>query len=214
MLTSFALASLLWISPFASDVACVPVDPTPVPVDEELRKIYASGRSYTDFLGAATRRVELWHENTERSAEIDPALVARARAVGGNWKFLAVAIDSCSDSVSTIPYLARLVAMVDGLDMRVVDPTTGRGIMESHPTRDGRASTPTVLLLDPSFEEAGCFIERPPELKTWILEEGFSSNEVYPRKMAWYEEDAGHHTVEAFVEMLEAAAAGGDSVCR
>jgi len=183
-------------------------------MDEELQEIYDSGRSYTDFLGSATRRAELWHGNTEKAEGIDLALVARARAVGGSWKFLAVAVDSCSDSVSTIPYLAELVAMVDGLDMRVVDPTTGRGVMESHPTRDGRASTPTVLLLDDQYEEAGCFIERPPELKTWILEEGFSSEEVYPQKMEWYDEDAGHHTVQAFVEMLEAAAAGGAAICR
>ena len=214
MLTSFVLASLMSLSALTPGVVCLNGAPVAVPVDDELRKIYASGRSYTDFLDAATRRVELWRENTERSMGIDPALVARAHAVGGTWKFLVVAIDSCSDSVSTIPYLARLVAMVDGLDMRVVDPTTGRGIMESHPTPDGRGSTPTVLLLNTSFEEAGCFIERPPELKTWLLEEGFPNHEVYPRKMTWYEEDAGHHTVEAFVEMLEAAAAGDDSICR
>jgi len=212
MLTSAALATLMWLSPFAPDVVCA--DATPVPINDELRQIYESGRSYTDFIDAAARRAELWHGNTERAAGIDPALVARARAVGGTWRFLAVAIDACSDSVSTIPYLAQLIALVDGLDLRVVDPTTGRGIMQSHPTRDGRASTPTVLLLDESYEEAGCFIERPPELKTWILEEGFSSEEVYPRKMEWYENDAGHHTVEAFVEMLEAAAAGGDPICR
>jgi len=121
-------------------------------------------------------------------------------------------VDSCSDSVSTIPYLARLVAMVEGLDMRVVDPSAGRSIMESHRTVDGRASTPTVLLLDDQFEEAGCFIERPPALKTWILEEGFSGDAVYENKMAWYADDAGHDTVEAFVEMLEAATSGA-TIC-
>ena len=124
-----------------------------------------------------------------------------------------MAVDSCSDSVSTIPYLAQLVDMVDGLEMRVVDPTTGLSIMESHRTLAGRASTPTILLLNEDFDEVGCFIERPPALKDWILEEDFSSQEIYPQKMEWYDRDSGYHTVEIFVEMLEAAASGAATIC-
>ena len=102
--------------------------------------------------------------------------------------------------------------MVEGLDMRIVDSTVGRSIMGSHRTVDGRASTPTVLLLNDQYEEAGCFIERPPALKTWILEEGFSGDGVYDNKMEWYADDAGEGTVEAFVEMLEAATSGA-TIC-
>lgn len=186
----------------------------PTAGDEALRALYRSGIPYEAFLADARRRVELWHGNTERSAAIEPSLVERARAVGGVWHVLAVAVDSCSDSVSTIPYLAELVARVDGMNLRIVDPTAGRSVMESHPTPDGRAATPTVLLLDDSFDEAGCFIERPPALQDWIRERpGMSSQEIYEGKMAWYDEDGGRGTVEAFVEMLEAAAEGR-SVCR
>jgi len=199
-------------------VVCLDGEATPVVAsgihaDDELRSLYEGGRSYEVFLDNATQRAELWHGNTEKSEGIDMALVNRARAVGGTWHFLAVAIDSCSDSVSTIPYLARLVSMVDGLEMRVVDPTAGRGVMESHRTPDGRPSTPTVLVLNDEWEEVGCFIERPPELQTWILEEAFGADEVFPNKMAWYAEDAGDNTVEAFVETLEAAARG-EAICR
>lgn len=225
---SMALSALLAISPSGKDATCrdlsfVPpaiVSPGAVgpaaagSVDPELRALYLSGRSYRDFLGGATRRTELWHGNTERGEEIDASLVERARAVGGTWHFLAVAVDSCSDSVSTIPYLGGLVALVPGLEMRVVDSTAGRAVMESHRTPDGRAATPTVLLLDADHDEAGCFIERPPELQTWILENSdWSGQQVYERKMAWYDEDGGSGTVEAFVEMLEAAARG-ETVCR
>ncbi|NNF14460.1 MAG: hypothetical protein HKN72_14625 [Gemmatimonadetes bacterium] len=183
-------------------------------IDEELQALYRSGRSYADFLETATRRTELWHGNTGRAEDLDPTLLRRARAVEGTWYFLAVAVDSCSDSVSTIPYLAHLVAMVPGLQMRVVDSAAGRAVMESHPTPDGRAATPTVLLLDADFDEAGCFIERPPELQTWILENSeWSGQQVYEQKMEWYDKDAGHGTVEAFVEMLESAAEGA-SICR
>lgn len=186
----------------------------PQAVDETLEALYRSGISYETFLADARARVELWRANTERSAMIDASLVERARAVDGTWHFLAVTVDSCSDSVSTIPFLAELVARVDGLSLRIVDPTAGRSVMEAHRTPDGRAATPTVLLLDDTFEEAGCFIERPPALQEWIRERpGLSSEEVYEGKMAWYDEDGGRGTVEAFVEMLEAASEGG-SICR
>ena len=239
MLSPALLAALLALpAPAAPDAPCVEVGPvpvlaaavdrTPARADDELRATYEQGRSYRDFLGAATRRAETWHGNTEQAAHpqfagdlgleeqaaaIDPALVARARALGGTWRFLAVAVDSCSDSVSTIPYLAELVARVEGLDMRIVDASVGRAIMESHRTPDGRPSTPTVLLLDAEWEERGCFIERPPALQTWILEEGFSADQVFANKMRWYAEDAGQNTVEAFVEMLEAATRG-ETICR
>ena len=192
---------------------CSDVSRSTSKLDNELRDIYESGRPYTEFLSSARRRAELWIGNTEKAEQIDSHLVARARAVGGSWRLLAVAVDSCSDSVSTIPYLAQLVDMVDGLEMRVVDPTTGLSIMESHRTLDGRASTPTILLLNEDFDEVGCFIERPPALKDWILEEDFSSQEMYPQKMEWYDRDSGYHTVEIFVEMLEAAASGAAAIC-
>lgn len=208
MITALAMAGVLALSPVSTDGRCVD-RPGPA-ADDELRRMYEGGRDYTEFLDAATRRAELWHGNTELAQGIDPALVARARAVGGSWHLLAVAIDACSDSVNTIPYLAQLVSMVDGLEMRIVDSTVGRSIMEAHPTPDGRPATPTVVLLDDDFEERGCFIERPPTLQTWILENDgvLSSDDIYEQKMAWYEDDSGSETVETFVEMLEAAAAG------
>lgn len=205
MLTAYALTTLLTLGvPICVDPPSAP------PVDDELRELYESGRTYDEFLGAATGRAELWHANTERADDIDPTLVERARAVGGTWYLLAVAIDACSDSVSTIPYLARLVSMVDGLEMRIVDSTAGRAVMEAHPTPDGRPATPTVLLLDAQHDEAGCFIERPPTLQAWMLDEGWtlSGDEAYERKMAWYAEDAGRETVETIVRMMEAAAEG------
>lgn len=212
MLNALAIAGVIF---FGADRPLVCAPEAVGPLDDDLRAMFEQGRSYTDFLDNATRRAELWHGNTEKAEEIDPALVERARAVGGTWYFLAVAVDACSDSVSTIPYLAELVARVPGLDMRIVDSTVGREIMETHRTPDGRAATPTVLLLDTEYEEAGCFIERPLTLQTWILEnDELPSDEVFREKMEWYATDSGHETVETFVEMLEAAAAGAEAVCR
>jgi len=187
---------------------------TPITPDGELRTLYLNGQSWGDFMEAAVNRKELWDGNWARSADIDMSLVERARAVGGTWHLLAVAVDGCSDSVNTIPYMARLAELVEGLEIRIVDSDAGRTVMEDHPTPDGRASTPTVVLLNDDFEEVGCFIERPPVLRDWILENPMElgRQELYEAKMEWYADDSGQQTLEEVVRMLEAAAQG-DTVC-
>jgi len=221
MLTTFALTSLLAFAPGAAPVcieAPVPVGPTVFAAsatDDALRALYEKGVNYADFMDSATRRKALWEHNTEVSAGLDMALVERARAVGGTWRFLVVAVDSCSDSVNTVPHLARLVSLVDGLDMRIVDSTVGREVMDAHKTPDGRGSTPTMVLLDDEWNEAGCFIERPMHLQDWIAENDgtLSRDAIFEGKMEWYQTDAGGQTVEEFVTMLESASRG-DSVCQ
>lgn len=182
----------------------------PLPVDDELRDLYRSGQPFDEFLGEAERRRELWLGNWEKSLGIDMEMVERARAVGGVWHFLVVAIDSCSDSVSTIPYLARLVELADNLNMRVVDPDAGAEVMRAHRTPDGRPSTPTVVLLDEDFTEKGCFIERPTWLRDHIIEnpDSLARGDILTMKMDWYADNAGADTVADFVTMLEAAARG------
>ena len=78
----------------------------------------------------------------------------------------------------------------------------------------GRASTPTVLPLDDHWNERGCFIERPPALRDWILEnpEDLNDSDIFERKMAWYDEDAGRQTLEEVLAILESAAQG-DTRC-
>ena len=181
----------------------------PAPGNEELERLYRSGIEFPEFYAAAERRRELWEAHYERG-EVDPAMVERVRALGGTWRILAVAEAACSDSVNTIPFLALLVERAPNVEMRIVRSDAGREVMERHPTPDGRAATPTLLVLDADFEEAGCWIERPSELQEWAMGEGsgLGSRQFLGRKMDWYEEDAGVSTVRELVELLEAAAAG------
>lgn len=176
---------------------------------EELEDLYRAGLPFEVFFDEANRRRELWEKNY-RGGSVAPEMVERVRALGGEWRLLAVAEDSCSDSVSTIPFLALLAEQAPNLDMRVIRSDAGREIMESHRTPDDRAATPTVLILTSNFEEAGCLVERPPNLQEWALEarQELSDREFVARKMSWYEEDGGASTVRAIVEGLEAAAAG------
>lgn len=211
MFAHLVLASGLFVASAVGVPPCVESGPGTGP-DDELRALWESGRTFADFHAAAERRRALWEENWARSEAMDPALVERARAVPGTWRLLVVAVDGCSDSVSTIPWLARLAREVEGLELRIVDPDAGREVMEAHPTPDGRAATPTVVLLDDEWNEAGCLVERPRALIAWLAENDVTGDAVYPEKMRWYEEDAGRSTVAQIVEALEAAAAG-EVVC-
>jgi hypothetical protein len=123
---------------------------------------------------------------------------------------LVVAEDRCGDSVNTIPYVARLVDLVPNLDMRIIDARGGQAIMERHRTPDGRPATPTIVLLDERFDEAGCWVERPAKLQTWVLEHEakLDANDLHERKYAWYDDDQGEETLREVVAMLEAASSG------
>lgn len=165
--------------------------------------LWAAGVAYDDFLAGADGRRELWERNSARAAVAGP-LLERARAVGGRWRLLVVASARCSDSVSTLPYLAALAAGVEGLELRIISPEAGRAVLAAHRTADGRGATPTVVVLDRQGAPAGVWIERPAALRAWLAaEEGLSHDQLYDRKMGWYDEDAGGSAVREIVELLE-----------
>jgi Thioredoxin len=184
-------------------------DPREPAIDSTYAQLFAEGQSFADFLAGAERRKDQWQRN-HAAAVVPDALLTRARAVPGPWKLLVVAVDGCSDSVNTIPYLARLVERLVGVEMRIIGADAGRAIMDAHPTPDGRGATPTVLLLNDRFEEKGCWVERPAELQTWILGQRGKAgdSQVFDYKMKWYEDDKGLRTLQDLVAMMEKAARG------
>lgn len=200
--------------PFAVSLAltiCLPGSvPSPVPLGADtLQSTYQRGIPYAEFLSKAEGRRELWLSNTE-GARLAPEMLQRTRALGGQWYILAVTVDACSDSVSTLPYLAQLAQEAENVEIRVVAPTWGQFLMDAHRSPDGRATTPTVILLDAEFHQVGCWVEQPSGLQSWWLDPNpqESSEERFARKMAWYENDGGRETVREVVEILEAAAQG------
>jgi hypothetical protein len=175
----------------------------------DLEALYAQGKTYVEFRDAATQRVQAWNDHYA-NAQVPDALQTRLTALPGSWRLLVVAEDWCGDSANTIPYVAKLVDVAGNLDLRIINSTVGRTIMESHRTPDGRAATPTVILLTDDFQEAGCWVERPRRLQDWFLsnEDKLSEKDLYDQKYAWYAEDQGQETLEDIVAMIEAAAAG------
>lgn len=181
----------------------------PPPADPEL--LWPDARGY-DLAEVGIRRDD-WSHADSAATHLPAELVERARravaAVPGGLRVLAVSEDGCIDSAHAIPYLAALAERVPGLDLRLVDSRSGRALMEARPAPDGRAATPTVVLLDAAGSERGCWVERPAALQSWYLAnpEELGRTQLYVAKTDWYEADGGRHVVAEFTRVLEGAAA-------
>jgi len=180
-----------------------------VRADSTLLQLQASGQPFADFLTAAKARREGWLRMAD-SARVDDALLARARAVGGNWKLLVVAIDRCGDSMNSVPYLAKLAELIPGIDLRIVLPVNGRAVQETHKSLDGRNATPTIVLLDADGRDMGCIVELPREVRQWAhgVRSTVSSDSLHAGIAAFYAKDRGRGITTEAVEMLEAAKQG------
>jgi hypothetical protein len=180
------------------------------PQADSLAALHASGRTYATFLANTERRKEMWQSNSAWG-KVDPALLARGRALTGPIRLLIVLEDGCSDSANTIPYLATFADSLGGiLDLRLVNSTEGKWVMERHRTADGRAATPTVVLLDAEGNDAGCWVERPSALAKWMNDNRskLSGEELMSGKYAWYNNDRGAATVSEILDMLEHPGSG------
>lgn len=208
----FVVATLVATAPVPTCEPAVPAVRAPaslVTADSTLYALYASGVDYRTFLADARARREQWVKNT--NAAVVPAdMVAVAQALPGHWRILVSAVDSCSDSVNTVPYLARLVELVPSLEMRIVLPAAGKPIMESHRTPDGRPATPTVVILDEAGNDVGCWVERPAFLQARAIAARGAGllDQFVKEKQSLYDADAGASTVREVVAVLQAAAAG------
>ena len=181
--------------------------------DSSLLLIFQRGQTFTEFLSAAKARREGWLGKSD-SARVNAGLIARARAVGGQYRLLVIAVDTCGDSMNSVPYLARLADSVPGLELRIVLPANGHSVQVAHRSMDGRSATPTIVLLDASGRDVGCIVELPQEIRRWAhgVRATVSSDSLHAGIRAFYARDRGVGITTEAVEMLEAANAGR-SVC-
>ena len=187
----------------AAPAGCLPA------ADSTLMALFGSGQTFPDFLAAAKARREGWLGKAD-SARVDEALVARAKAVGGTWHLLVVAIDACGDSMNNVPYLAKLAELVPGIDLRIVLPVQGRPVQDTHRSLDGRTATPTFVLLDAAGNDAGCIVELPRPIRDWAhgVRGRVSSDSLHAGIRSFYAANRGVAITTEAVEMLEAAKAG------
>lgn len=207
MLVAALVASLAVCSPPASR-APHPIAPA-LPADSALQLLFERGVTFAQFMDKAVARREGWLR-LQREAEISPALLARARAVGGTWRLLVIAIDRCGDSMNSVPYAARLADSVPGLSVRIVSPTEGKAVQESHRSLDGRTATPTFVLLTAAGDDAGCLVELPAPLRAWNHKSRgvVSDDSLHSYRAAFYAKDRGNSLATELVELLESASRG------
>lgn len=171
----------------------------------DYQSIYGRGTTFADFLEHARAHREEWRANYN-DATVSPALVTRMRALPAKRHLLVVAEDWCSDSLNTVPYIARLV---DGgperLDMRVVNREIGKAVMEAHLTPDGRTATPTIAILADDWHLIAAWTERPTSIQAWFLEKQKTTMQtpLHDELLAWYAKDAGKTTVLEIADLLE-----------
>lgn len=181
--------------------------------DSSMLAVFASGLTFPDFLDAARNRQREWYASAEQVTIADSTL-QRARAVGGQWRVLVVAVDTCGDSLRQVPYVARLAELVHGLSVRIVTPTAGgAAVQATHRSLDGRRATPTYVLLDEAGTEQGCVVELPRPLRHWLHERRAQGNrETTPAlgdsALAWYTADRGVSITNEIVTLMARAKAG------
>jgi hypothetical protein len=166
--------------------------------------LYAKAITFAEFLDSARARRDEWcaHYN---DATVSADLITRMRALPGKRRILVVAEDWCSDSANTIPYVARLVdGAPERLELRLIDSARGREVMEAHRTPDGRAATPTIVILGEDGQLLGAWTERPSSTQTWFLEKQKTTMQkpLHDELMAWYTADAGRTTVAEIADIL------------
>jgi hypothetical protein len=181
--------------------------------NDSLATLYAGGQRWETFYPAVDRRKELWDRNWT-NARIPDSLASRARNAGGPWRILVITEPGCSDSANSVPYIARLVENTPGLELRLVNSTAGKPWMQAHRTPDGRAATPTVLVLDAEHNIRGCWVEQPKKLQDfWLpLIASGAAGSRFSEKMDWYLKDEGREIVREIIEVLEGAR-DGKTIC-
>jgi len=201
------------IGPLFLVLLAVPSVASSGPKPTGLQQRYESGESFAEFLASVEKREDQWNDHYQNGV-VPEELLRRARAAG-SFRMLVVTEDWCSDSAYTIPYVAKLVGEVEGLSMRLIGKEQGKQLMRFRLTPDYRAATPTIVLLDESGQDVGCWVERPSELQDWFQanKRELEHDELYGQKYEWYEKDAGLSTLREIVELLEAAADGRPIRC-
>src|SRR5215471_15119669 len=112
--------------------------------------LFQKGITFDRFLAEADSQKDAWHTNAARNT-IKPEMTERLKNAGADLQILVIAEAGCSDSVNVLPYLARLATSA-GVELRIVNKATGLAVAQAHPTPDGRAATPTVILLRKGVE--------------------------------------------------------------
>jgi hypothetical protein len=175
-------------------------------VDEKhgsIRDRFLAGASFSELLAGPRDNGALW-EMIYRLAKLSPDVAKRAGNLRGRWHILVISEDWCGDSVSVLPYIARLEECCDNIDMRIIGRDENRDIMDAHLTGASR-SIPVAIVYDSEFRERGWWGPRPRPLQDWVMSEGLAlpRPDRYRHIRAWYARDRGETVVAELIDIME-----------
>jgi Thioredoxin len=188
-MTYLALALTLLLAPIATPQA-------------DLSALFESGKEWTPWLEGVNAQQATWKQVTSQ-VNPPPALVERLRKAGSDLKILVVAEPACSDSVQSVPHIAKLAELA-GVPLRIVAKAAAGQVYATHKGPEGQELTPTIVLLR-AGKDAGAWIERPEALATWYRtnRSSIERGELLQRKTAWYQWDRGTSSMNEIVALAE-----------
>ena len=178
---------------------------------EALADRFAEAPDWSTYLAGTVRNHDLWTA-IDRHALVDEARIARGRAaaaLAGVRHVLVLSEDWCGDAVNIVPWVARLVERIPGVDFKVLGRDANPDLMDAHLTGLSR-SIPVVILYDAAFRELGWWGPRPAELQAWVQHTGLAmaKDERYREVRGWYARDRGHAILDEITALMERNAPG------
>ena len=164
---------------------------------------FAAGATFEQLLARHKDNSDMWNAIYKR-ASLDDEALRRLRNTDHRFHFLVLNEDWCGDSVNVLPYVARLAAATDKIELRILGRDDNPDLMDSHLTGAAR-SIPIVIVYDGAFREKGWWGPRPGPLQSWVLNEGLAlpTPDRYPLIRAWYARDKGRTIVSELLSIIE-----------
>ena len=166
----------------------------------DFRKIWDGAMSFEDFLTRTRPEHQALWRGIYRNAKAPDW--AAEMVDGRRLHLLAITEDWCLDTSNTLPFIARVVEAVPGLDLRLILRDSNAPIMD-HFLTDGSRSIPVVIVLDEEFRLVGHWGPRPSELQAWVMANRpvLPRPEVVKEERRWYARDRGETTVREVLEV-------------
>ena len=168
----------------------------------DLSALFESGKEWTPWLESVNAQQATWKQVVSQ-ANPPGALVDRLKKAGTDLKILVVAEPACSDSVQSLPHIAKLAELA-GVPLRIVPKASAGPVYAKYKGPEGQELTPTVVLLR-AGKDVGGWIERPQALATWYRanRNAIERAELLQRKTAWYQWDRGTSSMTEIVALAE-----------